>query len=147
MEPNFYDREYLIVDEISYRLGEPGRGDIVVFRYPRDPEEYFIKRVIGLPGEKIQIKEGKVYIYNENNPEGAELEENYLADGIRTYSQSEEIISLGADEFFVLGDNRSSSKDSRSFGPVEKSYFIGRVMLRGWPFSRFNFFQAPQYSF
>lgn len=148
MEPNFYDREYLIINEISYRFVEPQRGDIVVFRYPRDPQEYFIKRIIGLPGEKVQItKDGEVVVHNKDNPQGALLPEPYLVGGTKTYSASDEIIPLGANEYYVLGDNRNASKDSRSFGPVDKSFLIGKVMLRGWPFDRIDFFQGENYSF
>jgi len=145
MEPNFYDNEYLIIDEISYRFEKPERGDIVVFRYPRNPQEFFIKRVIGLPGEKIQVKNGDVNIINGYHPGGYVLEESYLPEETKTYSLSEDVISLEDDEYFLLGDNRNSSKDSRSFGPVNKSFIIGRVMLRGWPFSRINLFEAPEY--
>ncbi len=145
MEPNFYDHEYLIIDEISYRFNNPRRGDIVVFRYPRDPQEYFIKRIIGLPGEKIQIKNGDVYITNEANPENVALNENYLAEGVKTYSLNEDIIALGKEEYFLMGDNRNSSKDSRSFGPVNQSFIIGKVLFRGWPFNRVNIFEAPTY--
>jgi len=147
MEPNFYDHEYLIIDEISYRLGEPKRGDIIVFRYPRNPQEYFIKRVIGLPGEKIEIKNGKVTIYNSQNPNGLGLEETYLTPGTKTYSLTEDIIGLDGDEYYVLGDNRNSSKDSRSFGPVKETFITGRVLFRGWPFNRISLFESPQYEF
>lgn len=147
MEPNFYDKEYLIIDELSYRFHEPARGDIVVFRYPRDPDEFFIKRVIALPGEKVLIKEGLVYIYNKEYPQGFELEEEYLPDNVKTYSINEETVSLSQGEYFVLGDNRNSSKDSRSFGPVDRKLVTGRVLLRGWPLNRINLFSAPSYSY
>jgi len=147
MEPNFYDHEYLIVDEITYRLHEPQRGDIVVFKYPRNPQEYFIKRIIGLPGEKIQIKDGQVIIFNDTFKEGVVLDEPYLTQGVKTYALSDEMVALGKDEFFVLGDNRNSSKDSRSFGPVHKSFLTGRVLLRGWPFNRVGIFKEQSYQF
>jgi signal peptidase I len=147
MEPNFYDHEYLIIDEISYRFNEPERGDIVVFRYPRNPQDYFIKRIIGLPGERIQIKQGQVYIYNQDNPDGASLDEPYLEAGVKTYGMNEEIITLKEDEYYILGDNRTSSKDSRSFGPVNRSFIIGKVLLRGWPFNRISLFETPIYQF
>jgi signal peptidase I len=146
MEPNFYDHEYLIIDEISYRFQEPARGDIVVFRYPRNPQEYFIKRLIGLPGEEVQIRDGDVFVYNDEHKDGLKLEESYLPPQVKTYGFSEEKIELGDNEYFVLGDNRNSSKDSRSFGPVDRSYITGRVLLRGWPFDRVKFFEAPDYS-
>ncbi len=145
MEPSFYDHEYLIIDEISYRFREPQRGDIIVFRYPQNPQEYFIKRLIGLPGEKVQLKDGDVYLYNQQSPDGFKLNEPYLSPGTKTYGFNEEILSLGRDEFYLLGDNRNSSKDSRSFGPVNKSFIIGRVLFRGWPVNRVNFFSAPAY--
>lgn len=145
MEPNFYDHEYLIIDEITYRFNEPQRGDIVVFRYPRNPQEYFIKRMIALPGETIQIKDGAVTIFNKENPDGLTLNEYYLPEGLKTYGLSEEKVELSADEYFVLGDNRNSSKDSRSFGPVNRTYITGRVLLRGWPFNRVKVFEAPAY--
>lgn len=147
MEPNFYDHEYLIIDEISYRFSEPERGDVVVFRYPRNPQEFFIKRIIGLPGESIQVKDGEVYIFNEGNEDGVLVEENYLDKNNKTHGTNENIISLDNDDYFVLGDNRNSSKDSRSFGPVDESFIVGKVLLRGWPFDRFNLFDSHQYNF
>lgn len=146
MEPNFYDHEYLIIDEISYRFNDPVRGDIIVFRYPRNPQEYFIKRLIALPGESVQIKDGQVIIYNEGSPDGKVLEEKYLSDDLKTYGMTDEKVDLGDNEYFVLGDNRNSSKDSRSFGPVNESYLTGRVLFRGWPFDRITLFEAPVYS-
>ena len=145
MEPNFFDHEYLIIDEITYRFNEPKRGDIVVFRYPRNPQEYFIKRLIGLPGESVQIKDGDVIIYNQDNPEGMTLSEDYLEPGTKTYGLTENKIELGDNEYYVLGDNRNSSKDSRSFGPVNESFVTGRVLLRGWPFNRIKTFETPEY--
>jgi len=144
MEPNFHDNEYLIIDEISYRFNEPKRGDIVVFRYPKNPQEYFIKRVIGLPGEQIQVKDGNVYLYNGYS-EGKILIEDYLNPEIKTFSINENIIDLKPDEYFLLGDNRNSSKDSRTFGPVNRSFIIGKVFFRGWPFDEMSFFDTPKY--
>lgn len=147
MEPNFYDHEYLIIDEISYRFNEKERGDIVVFRYPKNPQEFFIKRLIALPGEEVQIRDGVVTIYNDQYPEGKILPEEYLAEGTSTYANNEDRVKVGDNEVFVLGDNRGSSKDSRVFGPVNKSFVVGKVMLRGWPFSRAQFFDQEVYSF
>jgi signal peptidase I len=147
MEPNFHDHEYLIIDEISYRFKEPLRGDIIVFRYPRNPQEYFIKRIIALPGEKIQIKDGQVTIYNDIKTTGVVLEEDYLEEGTKTYGLTDNIITLSDDEYYVLGDNRNASKDSRSFGAVNESFIIGKVLLRGWPFNKFNIFKSYEYSF
>ncbi len=146
MEPNFYDHEYLIIDEISYRFNDPKRGEIIVFRYPKNPQEYFIKRLIAFPGEKVQIKDGSVILYNNENPNGFTLDEDYLEPGVKTYSLSEDIIELSPGEYFVLGDNRNASKDSRSFGPVNESFIIGKVFFRGWPFDRAGLFPVPSYN-
>ena len=145
MEPNFFDHEYLIIDEISYRFNEPTRGDIIVFRYPKNPQEYFIKRVVGLPGEKVQIRDGRVYIFNQDGESGYLLNEDYLTSETKTYSLSEDVIALGEDQYYVLGDNRTSSKDSRSFGAVDRSFLVGRVMLRGWPIERIGVFKNVEY--
>ena len=145
MEPNFHDHEYLIINEISYRFHNPERGDIVVFRYPLNPQDFYIKRVIGLPGERIQIKGGGVYIFNDLEPDGFLLIEPYLEEEISTYGRNEETIELGSSEYYVLGDNRSSSQDSRSFGPVNITYIIGKVLLRGWPPNKFKLFNEAAY--
>ena len=154
MEPNFYDHEYLIIDEISYRFSPPERGQVVVFRYPLNPQEYFIKRVIGLPGEEVEIKGGHVWIYNSDQPEGFRLQEDYLPDDLLTYSQSGgesgQRVSIGLGQYYVLGDNRNASKDSRSFGPVNSSFITGKVLFRGWPFNRVMVFNSdywPQYNY
>lgn len=149
MEPNFHDREYLIIDELSYRFTPPVRGQVIVFRYPRNPQEYFIKRVIGLPGEQIQIKDGKVIVYNEANPEGLTLNEKYLPNDLMTFNQDDMKVSVGPDEYYVLGDNRGASKDSRYFGIVNKSFITGKVLFRGWPVNEITVFNQnywPQYN-
>jgi len=136
MEPNFYDHEYLIIDEITYRFSQPERGDIVVFHYPFDTSQHFIKRIIGLPGEKIKISEGNVYIADSQSSNYQELEEDYLLPAMKTLGEIE--ITLADDEYYLLGDNRTASLDSRAFGPVKRSYIVGRTMLRGWPLDRFG---------
>ncbi len=146
MEPSFYDHEYLIIDEISYRFREPNRGEIIVFKYPRDPSQYFIKRIVALPGEKIEIKDGEVFVYTKENNRRIQLDEEYLSDGVDTYSSKETVIELGEEEYYVLGDNRNHSKDSRSFGTVKESFVVGKVLFRGWPFDRIGTFDLPEYS-
>ncbi|MFA5024357.1 MAG: signal peptidase I [Patescibacteria group bacterium] len=149
MEPNFHDKEYLIIDEISYRFKAPERGQVIVFRYPRNPQEYFIKRIIGLPGESIQIKDGQVKIFNALNPEGFALNEKYLPSDLETADQNEARIELDDNEYFVLGDNRNASKDSRSFGPLNKSFITGKILFRGWPLNEITVFDKdywPQYN-
>jgi len=146
MEPTFHDREYLIINEVGYHFQEPKRGDIVVFRYPLNPQEYFIKRIIGLPGEKININDGKVYVYNDEHPAGIELDESaYLDDSVKTYDLKDEAIAVESDQYFVMGDNRNASKDSRSFGPLDKSFLTGKVWLRGWPFKKATAFGQQAY--
>lgn len=144
MEPNFHEHEYLMVDEISYRFNEPKRGDVVVFRYPKDPQEYYIKRLIGLPGDTIIIRDGAVYV-SDSNGLTQKIVENYLPTYTSTIALSEEPIKLTADEYFVLGDNRNGSKDSRSFGAVKKSFIIGRVFFRGWPVNRVGLIDTGVY--
>ncbi len=144
MEPNFYDHEYLIIDEISYRFSDPQRGDIVVFKYPKNPSDFFIKRIIGLPNEKITINSNKITIVNTKNPGGYILDESlYLPDNTPTPNNAN--ITLGQDEYFVLGDNRTSSLDSRIFGAITKSDIIGRTWVRGWPIDKFTVFKRPTY--
>lgn len=145
MEINYFDHEYLIIDELSYRFHEPVRGDVVVFRYPNNPSEYFLKRVIGLSGERVKVSEGKVTVYNDQFPEGVILNETYLSKDILT--DGEKIVSLGYGQYFLMGDNRPNSFDSRRFGPVDKELIVGRTWFRGWPFSRAQFFSSPTYNY
>lgn len=144
MEPNFYDHEYLIIDELSYRFHAPTRGDIVVFRYPNDPKQFFIKRVIGLPGETVEISGGQVKIYNDAYPNGIVLNEMGYLD--QEFTATTRTVTLKSDEFYIMGDNRIASLDSRYFGPIKSSAIVGRVWLRGWPFDRWKVFSNPQYS-
>lgn len=144
MEPNFYDHEYLIIDEISYRFREPIRGEILVFKYPRDPSQFFIKRIVGMPGETVEISNGNVVIYNDEHPNGIVLDEDaYLS---HDDTGGKERVTLGPDEFYVLGDNRDASLDSRSFGAVTDEEVIGRVWVRGLPLSRIGTFDIPEYN-
>jgi len=143
MEPNFYDKEYLIIDELSYRLREPQRGEVVVFKYPDNSKEFFLKRIVGLPGERVKITNGKVIIYNQQFPEGMILQESYLQQNLVTVG--ERVESLGQDEYFVLGDNRANSYDSRRFGAVSKNELVGRVIFRGWPFDRVQILRSPEF--
>lgn len=141
MEPNFENREYLIVDEISYYFRAPQRGEPIVFRYPRDPSQFFIKRIIALPEEKVEIKDGRVKIFNAANPKGFMLEESYLSAGYVT--RPDMTVVLGADQFFVMGDNRDFSSDSRLWGPLAKGLITGRAVFSAWPVERFG--AVPEY--
>lgn len=132
MYPTFGDKDYLIVDEISYRLGEPERGDVVIFRYPGNPSIFYIKRIIGLPGETVRIERGNVAITRADGTALA-FEEPYVVAEDATYTLT---TTLGADQYFVMGDNRPKSSDSRVWGPLPKEDIIGRAYLRVFPFNR-----------
>lgn len=129
MDPTFHDKQYLIIDELSYRFHPPERGDVVVFKYPKDPRVHFIKRIIGLPGETVRIAGDQITIINDHS--SFLLTENYLKSPFNTNLE----LKLLPDEYFVMGDNRSVSLDSRSWGPLPSKLITGRVFLRLFPFS------------
>ncbi len=132
MEQNFSDGNYLVIDEISYRFQEIERGDVIVFRYPGNPREYYIKRVIGLPGETVKIQNGEVLICNSDHPDCFALDESeYLKPHERTPGNKAFEIDPG--NYFVLGDNRNASSDSRSWGELPRDMIIGKVLLRVFP--------------
>jgi len=142
MEPNFSDGDYLIVDEISYRFKSPERGEVIVFDSPVNKSVRYIKRVIALPGETVEMKDGEITIYDNNGPIILD-EASYIPQG---YDISGEIrISLGPYEYFVLGDNRLASLDSRRFGSLDGESIIGKVYLRAWPFDSFVRIYNPDY--
>lgn len=130
MFPTFKDNQYLIVDQISYRFGEPARGDVVIFRFPLDPSKFFIKRVIGLPNEKVVIKDGKVSVFDKDGKE-TKLDEPYLE--VDKESKDSGIYQLKADEYFVMGDNRIASSDSRSWGLLPRKNIVGKAFVRILP--------------
>ncbi|MFC1687065.1 signal peptidase I [Patescibacteria group bacterium] len=144
MEPNFYDHEYLVIDELSYRFREPDRGEVVVMRFPRDRAQFFIKRIIGLPGETIDINNNTITLSGGSLVGEIILQEPYLDDEVKTSGSHH--MTLGPDEYFLLGDNRNASLDSRVFGVVEESDIIGRTWIRVWPFHRFEFFGDQEYN-
>ena len=139
MEPTFIDHEYLLIDEISYRFEKPDRGAVVVFRYPKDPRQFFIKRIIGLPGETVNIKNGFISISRPGYSEVFEMKESYLGLGVTTDGDFDVTVPSGS--YFLMGDNRNASLDSRIFGPVPERYLIGRVWLRAWPLDRLTSFK------
>jgi signal peptidase I len=132
MDPTFSTGQFLVVDRLTYRFGNPDRGDVVVFEYPNDPTVYYIKRIIGLPNETVAIKKGKVTIINESHPEGIELDESYI-DAAHA-SVDTLTVTLGKNEYFVMGDNRSQSSDSRVWGPLNENFIVGRPIVRLLPF-------------
>lgn len=143
MEPTFNNGDYLIIDEISYLFSEPQRGDVVVLRFPKDESQFFIKRIIGLPGERVEISQNRVKIYSTAESEALVLNENYLASG--TVTAGNETKVLRTDEYFVLGDNRPASSDSRIWGVLPRKDIIGKVWLRVLPFSQYSVFHKPSY--
>ncbi len=139
MEPSFETGDYLIIDELSYRFNQPQRGEAVVLKYPADPSQRFIKRIVGLPGETIEVKDGQVFIIKDNQ-ETVPDESVYLP--LLTATAGNIKISLAENEYFVLGDNRLFSYDSRRWGPLPRKNIIGRVFFRAWPLTVFARSQA-----
>lgn len=137
MDPTFETNQYLIVDELSYRFEPVSRGDVIIFKYPNDPSKYFIKRVIGLPGETVQIEDTKVTIKDKANPQGFTLTENYIAPA--NFTSDHKTVTLSDRQYYVMGDNRGASFDSRSWGPLDKKYIIGRPLIRLFPLDEISF--------
>ncbi len=146
MVPNFHNKEYLVVDKISYRFNEPQRGDVIVFHYPKDTTQYFIKRIIGLPGEKVAVENGKVKVYNSEHHNGSIINEPYLPSNDITFGK-DDVVSLGNNEYFVLGDNRLASSDSRVWGILPKHDIVGKAYLRAFPLSQFGLPSFPDPEF
>lgn len=135
MFSTFLDGDYLIIDEISYHLGQPHRGDVVVFKYPLDPTRFFIKRIIGLPNEDITIKDGVITIINKENPDGFVLDEPYLKQDFKDNFD----FKTGDKEYFAMGDNRARSSDSRSWGALPEDLIIGRAFVRLLPLNSISY--------
>lgn len=149
MEPTFHENEYLIIDKLTYRLRslhdkpEVVRGEVVVIVSPVNPSEHYLKRVIGLPGERVTVREGQIIIYNTEYPQGVVLSEPYLTEPTPS---AEKNVLLGETEYFVMGDNRDESYDSRGFGPINRESIVGRAWFRGWPLNRTGIFTTPTYN-
>lgn len=134
MQPTFDSRQYLIVDQLSYHFGSPKRGEVIIFKYPKNPSVFFIKRVIGLPNETVIMDSGKLTIKNSDVPEGFLVKEPYIKEKV----EDTFIIILKDDEYFVLGDNRKHSSDSRIWGPLEEQFIVGKAFVRLFPINKFN---------
>jgi signal peptidase I len=136
MVPTFQNGQYLIVDELTYHFESPARGEVIVFRYPKDPSQFFIKRIIGLPGETVHIADSGISV---TKPDGTteQLDESYVVNlgngGSRDYT-------VPSGDYFVMGDNRPESSDSRSWGFLPRGNIVGRAFLRLLPFSNFGIF-------
>jgi len=135
MFPTFKDGQYIIVDQLSYNLGKPDRGDVAIFKFPQDTSKFFIKRVIGLPGETVEINGQNVFITPKDSSEKIKLDEHYIEMKRDVY----ETTTLKDDEYFVMGDNRLQSYDSRFWGPLNKKYLIGRAFLRLLPINTIEY--------
>lgn len=148
MVPNFENGDYLLTDKISYRFGKPERGDVVVFHAPPSANCPpgtgcdFIKRVIAIPGETVEIKNNKIFVNSQP------LEETYIPDNFPTnvgdYTRNRSI-TMGLDEYFVVGDNRPYSSDSRAWGPIDKSLIVGKAFFRYWPPESMGVIKSAEY--
>lgn len=143
MEPNFYNREYILTEKISYYFGKPQRGDVVVFKYPQNPELEYIKRVIGLSGDTIKIQDGRVYI-NEQPLRESYLPSNTTTNGFASL-QNNQSYTVPKDQYIVFGDNRTRSSDSREWGFVPESNVVGRAFFRYWPIGQIGFIKHASY--
>lgn len=132
MDPTFSTGQFLIVDRLTYRFEKPQRGDVIVFEYPNNPSIFYIKRIVGLPGETISIKNGVVSIINEEYPDGFILDEKYISSSHASIDTSGKE-TLGNTEYFVMGDNRLQSSDSRTWGPLDEHFIVGRPIVRLLP--------------
>lgn len=137
MEPNFENGDYLLVDEMTYRFRSPERGEVIVFKNPSNESEFYIKRIIGLPGEKIIIKDGSVFA------NGNIIDEKYLNPNLKI--KRNYVFQLGDNEYFVMGDNRPVSFDSRSWGPLNGDLIVGTARVRFWPPSTMGILEQPYF--
>lgn len=143
MAPTFQNGDYVLVDELTYRIRPPERGEVVVFHDPQDYSTFFIKRIIGLPGERVVIANGTVTIYNSQHPDGFMLDETYLPSNVVTSGSYTTTLAPG--QYFVMGDNRPLSYDSRSWGYLPAANIVGIVRIRLWPITQIGIFGTPAY--
>ncbi len=149
MDPTLINNELILTDKLTYRFTEPKRGDIVVFKYPDAPQYEYIKRLIGLPGEKIEIKNGEIVIYNKKHPGGLALNEDYLPSNTLTMGNKailgNQVISIPPNKYVVLGDNRNQSSDSRTWGYVPRKNIVGKALVVYWPPDNLSFVARADY--
>lgn len=143
MEPNFENGDYLIIDEITYKFRAPERGEVIVFKYPNDLSQRYIKRIIGLPGETVEIDNSQIEISNKEGNKTLLNESEYLPSSI--YTPGTIKFTLADGEYFVMGDNRPASSDSRRWGAVPRQDIVGRVLLRAFPFAALAKIEVPNY--
>lgn len=149
MEPNFHDGEYILTDKISYRFSEPKRGDVIVFKAPTNPDVDFIKRIIALPGERLEVINNKITIFNDENTNGFTLSEPYevmtpIAGG--SHIREGKIVEVPKNSYFVFGDNRTHSFDSREWGSLQKKDIVGKAWVRYWPLSKLSVIKRVNFS-
>ena len=138
MDPTFETGQYLIVDQLSYKFDEPARGEVIIFRYPKDTSKFFIKRIIGLPNETLEIQGATVTVTNDTYKAGYILDEPYIDE--RNSKRDYTKVTLEENEYFVMGDNRRASSDSRSWGALEEDFIIGRALIRLFPIKETGIF-------
>ncbi|HTH93146.1 MAG TPA: signal peptidase I [Candidatus Paceibacterota bacterium] len=141
MDPVIQNGQYLIIDEVTYHFHGPQRGDVIVFKAPPEPTKYYIKRVIGLPGDTVKLRDGKITIINKDHPEGFTLDEPYLTH----LSTDSGTYVVPADEYFVMGDNRSGSYDSRSWGMLPDANIRGRALIRLLPVNNISLLPGKEH--
>ena len=143
MEPNFHNGEYILTNKIEYKIIEPKQGDVVIFKSPRNKDIDYIKRIIGLPGDTVALRNNKIYVNDKPLEEGYLAPDIYIFGGSYLREGSEIVVPQG--KYFVMGDNRPHSSDSREFGPIAKEDFIGKAILRYWPFGKTGLIKRPIY--
>jgi signal peptidase I len=143
MYPTFDNANYLVIDELSYHFIAPARGDVLVFRYPNDPSIFYIKRIIGLPGETLVSLNGIITVYsNGSSTTGTTLNEPYIESDHESFDSWS--VTLGPTQYWMMGDNRNESSDSRVWGPLDRSFFIGRPVLRLFPLNTISLFPGKE---
>lgn len=145
MYPTFKDGEYILTDKISYRLGLPKHGEVVVFKSPKNENVDFIKRIIGLPGDTVKISKGKVYLNTKLLDESEYLDQSVYT-GPESFLAEDQEVAVPEGKYFVMGDNRPHSSDSRDFGPVTTDEFVGKVFFRYFPIDRFGKINPATYN-
>lgn len=147
MLPNFENEECLLVEKVSYRFKSPKRGDVIVFHPPGQNSINYIKRIVGLPNERIEILENKIKIYNDKYPDGIFLDESYIPSSYLTVSEkSDGLYTVGNNEYFVLGDNREHSSDSREWGNLPETNILGKAWLEIFPFKNFDLVEHQNFA-
>lgn len=144
MQPTFETGDYLIVDELSYRLHDPQRGDVVILHNPADPSRFLIKRVIGLPGETLTSTDGTITVTSKQDPKGTKLNEPYVTQ--QDESHDSWTVTLNSDQYFVMGDNRAVSLDSRKLGPATRDMIVGRAFMRLLPLGEVSLLPGQYHS-